>query len=220
MAVNQGCRRANGLLMASGVLERHLAVESGFGGRWMPLRDAGYRRTTPDAWWGRGSPPSDTSTTPGNSGHNGRKTAAGVSFANGFANGSQTTVPNRPRNRCLLQHSALVRATPTAPSSRGQQRRASTTPWGNAPAAATRAAVRTTARPGSSRSGPAGVGNRGASVPAAPQRAPQEPFMQLRPIPVVLLIALAATGCATPETESSDQDQPPTASVEVETPPP
>ena len=43
--------------------------------------------------------------------------------------------------------------------------------------------------------------------------------MQFRPIPVALLIALAATGCATPETESSDQDQPPTASVEVETPP-
>jgi len=30
-----------------------LTVGSGPGGRQMPLRDAGYRRTTPDAGWGR-----------------------------------------------------------------------------------------------------------------------------------------------------------------------
>jgi hypothetical protein len=41
------------LLMASGTLERHRAVGSGFGGRQMPLRDAGYRRTTLDACWAR-----------------------------------------------------------------------------------------------------------------------------------------------------------------------
>ena len=48
-ALSQGCRVANGLPMASGTLERYRAVGSGFGGRQMPLRDAGYRRTTLDA---------------------------------------------------------------------------------------------------------------------------------------------------------------------------
>jgi len=38
----------------SGTLERHLAVGSGFGGRQMPLNDAGYRRTTLDAVMGWG----------------------------------------------------------------------------------------------------------------------------------------------------------------------
>jgi len=33
----EGCRRANGLLMASSVFERHLAVGSGLAGRSMPL---------------------------------------------------------------------------------------------------------------------------------------------------------------------------------------
>ncbi len=41
--MEQGCRRANGLLMASSTLERYLPVGSGFAGRWMPLKDAGYR---------------------------------------------------------------------------------------------------------------------------------------------------------------------------------
>jgi len=39
----QGCRRANGLLMASGVFERHLAVGSGLGGRCRVLATAGRR---------------------------------------------------------------------------------------------------------------------------------------------------------------------------------
>ncbi len=51
--VLQGCRRASGLLMASSTLERHLAVGSGFRGRQMPLRDAGYRKTSLDAAGGR-----------------------------------------------------------------------------------------------------------------------------------------------------------------------
>jgi hypothetical protein len=48
-----GCRVANGLPMASSVLEGHRAVGSGFGGLQMRLRDAGYRQTTLDARWGR-----------------------------------------------------------------------------------------------------------------------------------------------------------------------
>ena len=42
----------------------------------------------------------------------------------------------------------------------------------------------------------------------------------LRLIPVAVLAALAASACPAPATESSGRDQPSTASVEVETPPP
>ncbi len=49
----QGCRGASGLPMASCTLKRHRAVGSRFVGRRIPLRDAGYRRTTLDAPWGR-----------------------------------------------------------------------------------------------------------------------------------------------------------------------
>ena len=48
-----GCRVANGLLMASGVLERSEAVSSGLPGRWLPLNAAGCRRTTLSAGRGR-----------------------------------------------------------------------------------------------------------------------------------------------------------------------
>jgi hypothetical protein len=40
------------VLFANGIW-RSGAVGSGFGGRQMPLQDAGYRRTTLDARWGR-----------------------------------------------------------------------------------------------------------------------------------------------------------------------
>jgi len=53
-ARGQGCRHANGLLMASSVVERHLAVGSDFVGRSMPLQGAGYRQRTLDAVKGRG----------------------------------------------------------------------------------------------------------------------------------------------------------------------